>query len=118
MSHYKLTLDELLCKLDIPDDVLSCSNLFCEVHTCFISSLHEHIASLLVTAAQASITFIQPYPKPNRTHPGWKEFVKPFQSEELDWHSVWINSGSPQSGFVYDMRRSTRKAYHEKLTLF
>ena len=52
LSHYKLTLDELLCKLDIPDDVLSCSNLFCEVHTSFISSLHEHIVSSLVTAAQ------------------------------------------------------------------
>ena len=48
-------------------------------------------------------------------HPGWNEFVKPFQSEALDWHSVWINSGRPQSGFVYDMRRSTRKTYHEKV---
>ena len=107
-----------MCKLDIPDDVLSCSHLFCELHPSFISSLHEHIVSSLVTAAQESITFTQPYSKPNRTHPGWNEFVKPFQSEALDWHSVWINSGRPQSGFVYDMRRSTRKAYHEKLTLF
>ena len=48
-------------------------------------------------------------------NPAWNEFVKPFQSEALDWHSVWINSGRPQSGFVYDMRRSTRKAYHEKV---
>ena len=39
----------------------------------------------------------------------------PIQSEALIWHSVWINSGRPQSGFVYDMRRSTRKAYHEKV---
>ena len=31
LSHYKLTLDELLCKLDIPADVLSCSNLLCEL---------------------------------------------------------------------------------------
>ena len=115
LSHYKLTLDELLCKLDIPDDVLSCSNVFCELHSSFISSLHEHIVSSLVTAAQESITFTQPCSKPNRTHPGWNEFVKPFQSEALDWHSVWINSGRPQSGFVYDMRRSTRKAYHEKV---
>ena len=115
LSHYKLTLDELLCKLDIPDDVLSCSNLFCELHSSFISSSHEHIVSSLVTAAQESITFTQPYSKPNRTHPGWNEFVKPFQSEALDWHSVWINSGRPQSSFVYDMRRSTRKAYHEKV---
>ena len=72
--HYKLTLDELLCKLDMPDDVLSCSNLFCELHFSFISSLHEHIVSSLVTAAQESNTFTQPYSKPNRTHPGWNEF--------------------------------------------
>ena len=103
LSHYKLTLVELLCKLDIPDDVLSCSNVFCEFHSSFISSLHEYIVSSLVTAAQESITFTQPYSKPNRTHPGWNEFVKPFQSEALDWHSVWINSGRPQSGFVYGM---------------
>ena len=115
LSQYKKTLDELLCKLDILDNVLSCSNLFCELHTSFISSLHEHIVSSLVTAAQESITFTQPYSKPKRTHLGWNEFVKPFQSEALDWHSVWINSGRPQSGFVYDMRRSTRKAYHEKV---
>ena len=115
LSHYKLTLDELLCKLDIPDDVLSCSNVFCEFHSSFMSSLHEHIVSSFVTAAQESITFTQPYSKPNRTHPGWNEFVKPFQSEALDWHSVWINSGRPQSSFLYDMRHSTRKAYHEKV---
>ena len=41
--------------------------------------------------------------------------LKVFQSEALNWHSVWINSGRPQSGFVYDTRRSTRKAYHEKV---
>ena len=57
LSHYKKTLDELLCKLDILDNVLSCSNLFCELHTSFISSLHEHIVSSLVTAAQESIYF-------------------------------------------------------------
>ena len=42
-------------------------------------------------------------------------FVKSFQSEALDWHSIWIRSGRPQSGFVYDMRRSTRKAYHKQV---
>ena len=33
----KLTLDELLCKLDIPDDVLSSSNVFCELHSSFMN---------------------------------------------------------------------------------
>ena len=44
-----------------------------------------------------------------------KNFVKSFLSEALDWHSIWIRSGRPQSGFVYDMRRSTRKAYHKQV---
>ena len=48
-------------------------------------------------------------------HAGWNDFVKSFQSEALDWHSIWISSGRPQSGFVCDMRRSSRKAYHKQV---
>ena len=54
----------------------------------------------------------------HRAHPEWNDFVKSFQSEALDWHSIWISSGRPQSGFVSivcDMRRSSRKAYHKQV---
>ena len=47
--------------------------------------------------------------------PGWNGFVKSFQSETLDWHSIWISSGRQHSGFVCDMRRSSRKAYHKQV---
>ena len=48
------------------------------------------VSKPLVTAAQESITFTQPYSKPNRTHPGWNECVTPFQSEALHCHSVGL----------------------------
>ena len=35
--------------------------------------------------------------------------------KRLIWHSVWNNSCRTQNGFVYDIRRSTRKAYHENV---
>ena len=69
--------------------------------------------SSLINAAQETVPFTQPYS--NRAHPGWNDFVKSFQSEALDWHSIWISSGRPQSGFVCDMRRSSRKAIHKQV---
>ena len=95
--------------------MISCNNTFCEDHSVIIHSLHEHIVKSLITAVQQHIPFTQPYSKPSRTHPGWNDFVKSFQSDALDWHSIWIRSGRPQSGFVYYMRRSTRKAYHKQV---
>ena len=71
--------------------------------------------SSLINAAQETVPFTQPYSNPSRAHPGWNDFVKSFQSEALDWHSIWISSGRPQSGFVCDMRRSSRKAYHKQV---
>ena len=65
--------------------------------------MNKHIVKSLITAAQQVIPFTQPYSEPSRTHPRWNDFVKSFQSEALDWHSIWIRSGRPQSGFVYDM---------------
>ena len=55
------------------------------------------------------------YSHSSRAHPGWSDFVKSFQSEVLDWHSIWISSGRPQGGFVYVLRRSSRKAYHKQV---
>ena len=105
----------MLNSCDIPEDILSCQNLSCEEHNSFIDTLHEHIVSSLINAAQETVPFTQPYSNPSRAHPGWNDFVKSFQSEALDWHSIWISSGRPQSGFVCDMRRSSRKAYHKQI---
>ena len=69
----------------------------------------------MINAVQETVPFTQPYSHPSRAHPGWNDFVKSFQSEALDWHSIWISSGRPQSGFVCDMRRSSRKAYHKQV---
>ena len=59
-----------------------------------------------------------PYTKPCSRHgpsrPGWNDYVKCFQKEALDWHSIWISTGRPNNGFVYNMRCATRKVYHKQ----
>ena len=78
--------------------------------------MHERIVSSLINAAQESVPFTQPYSNPSRAHPRWNDFVKSFQSEELDcFDNIWIGSGRPQSGFVCNKRRSSRKAYHKQV---
>ena len=115
LSKYRLALDNMLNSCHIPKDILSCQNLSCKEHNCFIDTLHEHIESSLINAAQETVPFTQPYSPPSPAHPGWNDFVKSIQSEALDWHSIWISSGRPESGFVYDMRRSSRKTYHRQV---
>ena len=95
LSNYRLALDNMLNSCDIPEGILSCQNLSCKEHNSFIDTLHEHIVSSFINAAQETVPFTQPYSNPSRAHPGWNVFVKSFQSEALDWHSIWISSGRP-----------------------
>ena len=67
--NYKANLDEILSNCTIPEDVLSCNNIFCDDHSEFIDSLHEHIVKSLITAAQHHIPFTQPYLEHSPTHP-------------------------------------------------
>ena len=78
----------MLNSCDIPEDILLCKNVCCEEHNSFIDTFHVHIVSSLINAAQESVPFTQPYSNdnPSRSHPGWNDFVKSFQSVALDWH--------------------------------
>ena len=52
----------------------------------------------------------------SRQHtPGWNDYVKPFKDKAYLWHYIWKCNNSPKSGYVADIRRSTRARYHYAL---
>ena len=47
--------------------------------------------------------------------PGWRENVKPHKDKALLWHSIWKDNGRPATGLIADIRRDTRRKYHNAL---
>ena len=39
------------------------------------------------------------------------EHVKPFKSESVFWHSVWVSSGCPNRGDLYHVMKSSKLQY-------
>ena len=43
---------------------------------------------------------------------GWNDQVKPERDRSLFWHWIWLESGKPNTGFVYQIMKRTRHQYH------
>jgi hypothetical protein len=44
--------------------------------------------------------------------PGWKEYVEPFRSDAMFWHSVWLSLGRSNTGHLYRVMCWTRNKFH------
>ena len=47
--------------------------------------------------------------KPRTT--GWTEYVKPYCEESKFWSSVWVSSGKPNIGPLYELMKSSKGQY-------
>lgn len=45
----------------------------------------------------------------------WNELVRDSRVKALFWHNLWMDNGRPVDGIVFDIRKSTRKAYHKAI---
>jgi hypothetical protein len=43
--------------------------------------------------------------------PAWTSDVKPFRDDCMFWHKLWLESGSPRYGVLYDVKKYTKKQY-------
>ena len=88
ISNYKQKLGQLLSIINVPADIISCYDLKCNTHTTFIECFYNDIVYAMINAAKGSIRYTKPYSKHCPSRPGWNDYVKSFQSEALDWHSI------------------------------
>ena len=47
-----------------------------------------------------------------RVVPGWSNHVKHDKDQSLFWHWIWTEAGRPNSGYIYQIMRTTRHRYH------
>lgn len=108
---YKIALDNLLCHMNIPWDVIQCKDYSCHNinHIDSLESLHNDIVHFCLQASEKHI------PKRSssvKVKPGWHDYVEPFRQASLFWHFLWKENGKPREGYVALIHKQTRARYH------
>ena len=84
----------------------NCTNDF---HKHAIDSLcHSIICSCMAESAECVPTV---RPRASEVS-GWNDQVKPERDRPLFWHWIWLESGKPNTCFVYQIMKRTRHQYH------
>ena len=113
INNYKSMLDSLLSKINIPLCIAQCTALNCnnKKHYQAIEEFHEMIVKASVTAAELCIPRCT---KKSciRQIPGWSEHVEPYRKKSMFWHYMWKQNGCPRTGWIADIRKTTRAKFH------
>lgn len=100
LNNYKASLDNFL-------SLNSCDND--DVDACYAA-----IVKSCVSATEMSIP-IRRFSK-KRVYK-WSANVKVIRQKAMFWHKLWIDNDRPKSGIVFDIRKKTRRDYHEAVKL-
>ena len=110
---YSNQLSTYLANDSITKECDDCTNVECDsiLHKNAIDDFCNHISNSCLAAEQNCI----PYTRPPKQHAvvGWKEKVEPLRQTAMFWHKLWIDCDCQQHGAVADVRRKTRKYYHD-----
>ena len=115
-SSYKISLEESLSQLSIPDSVKTCTDVHCQLVS-HKDDLDQYTLAVLDTVQQvAEASLPTPVVKGARkgtpTVPGWVSEVKPFRDNAFFWHQIWQSCGRPINTEVHRIMKKTRNIYH------
>ena len=118
VDNYKSCLDEFLSCLQIPENVVHCNDFNCDSHD------HGAIAKYLdilvdIMLLSARMTIPSDNDNNNKTSKsgklGWNKYVKDKRDSAILWHKIWKEAGSPTYGQLFEIRKYTRKCYHNAI---
>jgi len=115
IAEYKYMLQEKLNSVLPPSDSLACHDVMCS-NTKHIAQLNTYsnqiIQACLESAASTIPSTTRPTSGVRKVLPGWNEHVLPAREKSMLWHNIWLECGRPRDGFIADIMRRTRAAYH------
>ena len=97
VAHSLVSLGSMLS-----DDIVLCCNPLCTTH----QALLDEISNELVTCLKSATDFAVPSAGTGR-HPrvaGWSQFVKPELTASQWWHKLWVDTGSPSAGVLFQLK--------------
>ena len=122
IDKYKASLNVNLDNFvkDCMTGVLDCLDPHCksDEHVCCLENLYGAIIDACLLSSE--VTIPQSKNKHNQkkcSMPGFNEYVKEYMDNAMEWHRVWKMQGRPAQGYVAEMRKQTRKQYHNKVKM-
>ena len=111
VENYKVKLSLKLNSISLPE-CLNCQDLQCNIHSNNLEDYTMDVMQAMESIAQECL----PSTGGGRsdgyhTIAGWSEYVKPYCEESKFWHSVWVSSGSPNTGPMYEHMKSSKGQY-------
>ena len=95
--------------VDLPEyDMLDCDNVQCE-NTNHKREIDELCAHLIDCCLAADHVF--PRVSKITSRPEWTVDVKPYRDEAIIWYNLWIQTGRPSDGIVFENMRESKRQY-------
>ena len=88
-----------------------CTNLHCKIHFDQIASYTTEVLEAIEASTVECLPMKGGRSEGKNLLIGWKEFVKPFQEESKFWHSIWVSSGKPMIGQVFQLMKSSKHQF-------
>ena len=113
IDAYKNKLDEELSNIVLPDECITCLDVFCDKHHDCIETFCNDIISACINASK-TVPHTCTIDKSSKVRvPGWNDYCKDKRKVAIYWHNVWKDIGRPRDGHIAYMRRKTRSEYHK-----
>ena len=87
----------------------------CNQHDHLIQKFHDDIVTCCLKSSACIPESGNKNGRKKKRIPGWNENIKPYKCKALFWHSIWKDNGRPETGLIVDIRRKTRRDYHNAL---
>ena len=114
-DSYRVTLEQRLADLSIPDSVTNCHDMHCR-DASHKEDLDQYTLAVLDTIQDAAeVNLPTPAPKNSsmkKIVPGWIDEVKPFRDKAFFWHQIWKSCGRPINNEIHKVMKHTRNIYH------
>ena len=115
-ENFRYALDWLLKDIDIPFDALNGKNFHCFSHSKSFNNFCHDIFEAMELATLSSIPFVDTDNNKNKSAVvGWNTNIIIYREKSILWHNIWKECGCPMDGYVSDIRRKTRKEYHNAI---
>ena len=118
-TNFKNIAHANLSDIYIPDCV-HCIDFHCKDHETQIEDYAVSVMESIESAARISLPTSGNMHSNNRHEvvPGWSDLVKPYAAESKFWYSVWLSSGKPIGGYIFDCMKTSKSKYKNAVRLF
>ena len=110
IERYQDRVRLLLSQIAIPQEAITCTRTSCEQHCHMLTEYHDSLIASCIEAAQCII----PRVGKRKRKAGWTQHVGHHKADAIFWNRLWLDSGSPDSGWVKEIRDGTRREYRRR----